>query len=308
MRRIGRSNEGQALLIVLLAMAVVLTLALSFLTKSVTDISVNTKGEQAFKAFSAAEAGVEEALITGAGKTGAPIGDAAYTSQVLSFLSGATQFVYPTPLVSGDTMTIWLVNHDGSGNLTCNPPQFPCFRGSHIKLCWGNIGALSAPAIEASIFYASSPNPDIPNGDFSSVKIKRAAYDPFPRTPANNFAAAEGSCTITPTGGSSQQFLYSATIDLGPSGLNIPTFNQNYGLLFARIRFLYNTDAQQIGGNINPNNINPANIVLPSQGINIISSGTSGESTRKLSVFQSYGEPPSIFDSVLFSPNSIVHQ
>ena len=53
-----RLQSGQALLIVLLGMAVVLTMVLSVVSRSVTDIQLTTRDDEALRAFSAAEAGV----------------------------------------------------------------------------------------------------------------------------------------------------------------------------------------------------------------------------------------------------------
>jgi len=49
----------------------------------------------------------------------------------------------------------------------------------------------------------------------------------------------------------------------------------------------------------------PGNALLPSQGLRIESTGISGESNRKIDVFQGYGEPPPIFDGAVFSLGGI---
>jgi hypothetical protein len=55
-------QSGQVALIILLVMVVVLTVGLSLISHSVTDISISKDEEEAMRAFSAAEAGIEEAL------------------------------------------------------------------------------------------------------------------------------------------------------------------------------------------------------------------------------------------------------
>ncbi|PIS09677.1 hypothetical protein COT75_00575 [Candidatus Beckwithbacteria bacterium CG10_big_fil_rev_8_21_14_0_10_34_10] len=55
-------KSGQIALIVLLIMVVVLTIGLYLISHSVTDVSVSKDEEEAKRAFSAAEAGIEEAL------------------------------------------------------------------------------------------------------------------------------------------------------------------------------------------------------------------------------------------------------
>lgn len=57
-----KNNSGQAALIILLIMVALLTIGLSVVSHSVTDISISQDEEEAMRAFSAAEAGIEEAL------------------------------------------------------------------------------------------------------------------------------------------------------------------------------------------------------------------------------------------------------
>lgn len=83
---IRSGQSGQALLLVLLSMAVVLTIVLSILSRSVTDIAVTSRDEEALRAFSAAEAGVEQALVAGGG-TGT-VGNATFNANVSGFASG----------------------------------------------------------------------------------------------------------------------------------------------------------------------------------------------------------------------------
>ena len=65
MFKLPMRESGQALLIVVLSLAVVLTVVLSILARSVTDIKLSTGSEESLRAFSAAEAGIERALIAG---------------------------------------------------------------------------------------------------------------------------------------------------------------------------------------------------------------------------------------------------
>ena len=290
-------QKGQALLLVLLSMAVVLTIVLSILSRSVTDIAVTSRDEEALRAFSAAEAGVEQALVAGGGS--GTVGNASFNANVSGFASGSQAFVNPEGLYSGESMIAWFAAHDANGNLVCSA-QFPCFTGRNIKVCWGKAGTgattATTPALEVSVFYLTTP------GDYSTVRIVRVAVDPNSnRTATNKFSAPDGgTCTISGT-----NFQFQKTIDLGPSGLGIPpsTYNSQNGLQFARFRFLYNTDTtHQAGIDVNL----PGNSLLPSQGLKIDSAGTSGESNRKIEVFQSYGEVPLSFSGSVFSTGDIV--
>jgi len=231
-----KQESGQALVLVLLSLAVVLTLVLFILARSVTDVAVSTSQEDSVRAFSAAEAGIENALVIG--KEGSANGSN-YTANVSGYSEGSSDFPYPAPLLSGDSATTWFVAHDPtSENIVCDQTH-PCFSGSFMKVCWGNVGTYPnpqfIPAIEVSVYYETSP------GDASTAQIARAVFDPnSARLSSNSFASPDpGTCQI---GGTNYEF--QKTIQFGSTGLNIPDTSYNFsnGLLFARIRMFYNTD------------------------------------------------------------------
>src|SRR3990167_6562612 len=150
---LSKSVSGQALLLVLLGMAVVLTIVLSILSRSVTDVAVTAREEQALRAFSAAEAGVERALIVGADIGSTQIGDATFTADVSRSAEAGQEFTNPNPVLSGESLYFWFVAHDDDGGLICDGSH-PCFTGSIYKICWGKQGTApgdaTTPAIEIS--------------------------------------------------------------------------------------------------------------------------------------------------------------
>jgi len=91
--RITKHQSGQALLLVLLSMAVVLTIVLSVLSRTITDITITTKEEEALRAFAAAEAGVERALIIGS-NTGEFGDGASFTATISNFGQLQSEYVY----------------------------------------------------------------------------------------------------------------------------------------------------------------------------------------------------------------------
>lgn len=286
-QKIYINQDGQALLLVLLSMAVILTIALSILSRSVTDVAVTSQEEGALRAFSAAEAGVEKALIIGSSITETQLGDAQYTADVTNYAEGEQSFNYPVSVLSGESIVAWFVAHDSNGNLVCNAGT-PCFTGDTMKVCWGS-GA-TEPAIEVSVFYAETPS------DYSTVKVARMALDPnSSRQSTNSFSAPDaGTCTID-----SKTYEYQETISFS-SDLGIPSgsYSVQNGLQFVRIKTLYNTTAAQpVGFDFNF----PGNSTLPSQGLNIDSTGKTADANRKVNVFQSYGQAPPIFDGSIFS-------
>jgi len=269
-------SGGQALVLVLLALAVVLTIVLFILSRSITDISISSAGSSAVMAFSAAEAGVEQALVigTGTGTNSILVGSASYTSSVTNVASGATSFVYPVDLNSGDSMTLWLKSQDSSSDFT----------GSTLKICWGKSGTSSnssvTPAIETVLFYETSA------GSPSTARIYRAAFDPnAARIVSNSFTAVGGTCTV---GG--QSFQFSTTLDL--TSLPNPQF--------VFIRMFYNTDTGQ------PVAFDSTDThVFPSQGILVDSSGTAAQSVRKVEVFQGWPEIPAPFQFAIYSSTGL---
>jgi len=267
-----KREGGQALILVLLSLSVVLTLVLYIVSRSVTDVAVSSQQAESVRAFSAAEAGVEHALVAQALGTTYPgsVGDSSYVAKVSGFAQGLTGFAYPISLDNGDSATFWLAEHDASGNLTATG----AFNGNKIEICWGN--AAIAPAIEITVYYETAPN------DLSKIQIKRWAYDAN-AAPRGSFTSAfnSGSCTIA-----GQSYDFQETLTTLPSNL-----------LLARVRMFYNNVPQNVGISVLGGN-------LPSQGQNIASTGTAGGSNRKISVFQGWPEFPFV-SNALFSPEGI---
>jgi len=292
---VHRNTRGQALVLVLLSLAVVLTLVLFILSRSVTDIAVSSREEEAVRAFSAAEAGVENALIVGVGSA-SDIGNASFTASVSDFASGLSSFVYPLSLSSGESGTVWFIGHDTDSNTLCDVSR-PCYKGKSIKVCWGKEGTPAAtgatPAIEFSLFYESTP------GSSATAKIARGVYDPnASRRSANSFAAPDGAgCAID-----GESFAFSKNISFSSLGVPAGVYNVNEGLQFAKVRMFYNTDANhKIAFDVSGS----GGTTLPSQGLKVNSSGVAGESNRRLEVFQGWPEAPGIFESVVFSSNGV---
>ncbi len=290
-----KNSRGQALVLVLLSLAVVLTLALYIVSRTVTDIAVSSREEEALRAFSAAEAGVERALVIGSSIGNTTIGDANFSANVSGFAEGTYSFSYPANLSSGDAVTLWFVDHDEDGNLSCGIGD-NCFSGNILRVCWGKPGTSSssdtAPAIELSVLYSTTPM------NYSTLRIGRGAFDPNDnRLTENAFSSQDStSCQI---GG--ETFAFGQTIDLSAE-LGVPALSDG-GLQYAKVRMLYNTtENHKVGFDVDFSGNDP----LPSQGLMIDSSGTSGDSNRRLEVFQAWPEAPSVFDYALFSSSGIV--
>ncbi|WKZ25747.1 MAG: hypothetical protein QY322_00315 [bacterium] len=269
-----KNQKGQAVLVVLLSLSVVLIIVLFILSRSITDISLSTKEEDSLRAFSAAEAGVERALVIG--NSSGSLDDAEFSALVTQFASGADQVTYPLALKSGENAVFWFKR---AGEVTQ-------FNGSNIRFCWGNAGTNPAdsdtPALEVTFYYTTLPD------DMTTLQIERAVYDPnVSRVTANRFDNAQiSSCTI-----GQDSFAFQATIDT-PTGT----------LEYATAKLLYNTtNAHKVGINVAS-----TGSILPSQGEKVESAGSYGDANRSIEVYQLHPETPPIFANAIFSANGIV--
>lgn len=302
--------SGQALLLVLLAMSVVVTVALSIVSRSITDVGVTSRQEDATRAFVAAETGVERALVAvdstcTAGEPDCP--EAGYVASRTDFAEGTRDINYPVSVGSGNSIPIWFINHNAAGAIACDATN-PCFTGDRIKVCWGEVGIAPQPALEVAIYYANTP------GNYATTRVAKAGYDANAASHENNFVAPDaGNCTITNSNGT-KIYAYQKTIAFGPPpanlgatppNLGIPATvygSGNQGLLFAKLRLLYNTVDHPIG--VTTTGL-AGTSTFPGQGFEVNSTGTSGDANRRLKVFQSYSEPPAIFDSLIFSGTGV---
>lgn len=286
-------EQGQALLFVLLAVSVLLSVGLSAVSRSVSDISITNTDEESLRAFSAAEAGIENALSSSAAP-GSSLsqdlnqGESNFQADVTNYGQG-NDFNYPFDVVAGDSATVWFMSHDAAGALTCSGEG--CFTGQSIKVCWGSLGSIDVPAVETTVVYV--PNGSLAISGANALTVARAAYDPSgSRAVSNSFSPASGPCTI-----GTKDYSYSQIIDFNTLGIPQASWNTAGGLKLMRIRMLYNTSVNESFG-VTTTGLSGN---LPSQGKLISSTGISGTSQRKVEVFSLYAGLPTIFDSSIFS-------
>lgn len=143
-------RQGQALIAVLLILGVIMTVALSIASRSTTEVSVSTAQEEAARALTAAEAGVEAKL---GGVTmediGVPVGNngSTYTVALTDFGAVGTPLVLPQQLASGESVTVNLAG----------------YAGGNIGVCWGGTGSLE------TVYYYGSPVVGVARNYFSPV-------------------------------------------------------------------------------------------------------------------------------------------
>lgn len=292
----AQRTSGQILLIVLLGVTGALFMVLSVASRSVNDLSQTSQSQSSSQAFSAAEAGIENALLGNVG-IGVTVGSSTYTSAKVPLSASSKEYNYPVPLSSGEVAYLWLVNRNEAGNFVADSDSF---RSTTLKLCWGNPGVVSPdiPAVEFEIYY--DPTNDYIDGvppTFVNVGVKRTAYDPAARS--NNFISSGiiNSCTVGDV-----TYAYGVDININSLGIANPC-PQNAGcLMLATAKILYSSQKQAVGF-LSENTSNEAQ--FPSQGYAMESTGTAGSSMRKVQLVQTFDNPDSIFTNGIYAVDSV---
>lgn len=266
---VKNKEKGQVLLIIILVMVAVLTVGLSVMSRSITNLRISREEATSQKALAAAEAGIEQALKTNtpipAGTTLASPGDVTTTYGVtINQISGNNVLVNGGNLVPKDEgADIWLVSHNADSTPNLSSP----WNGS-LQIFWGDTsGACNNAALEVVVVYSPSP-----------YRFRRYVYDPCPGRRSNN-SFSVGVSGVNVISGNSFSYL-------------TPAIPISSGFI-ARVIPLYFSSS--IGAR--------ASSALPSQGIRIDSTGDSGGTKRKLIVFKGYPQLPiQYFSYGLFSP------
>lgn len=257
-------ERGQILLIIILITTVVLTVGLSFVSRSITTIRTSKEEASSQKALAAAEAGIEQVLKTG---VNIPVGNFSGTdvtySATANSVSGLEVLVNGGNIVPKDEgADIWLVAHNPD-----NTPNLALPWSGNLTIFWGDKPvSCDNAALEIIVVYDPPPH-----------KFKRFVFDPCAsRASNNNFSAASSGGSV-----SGKTFSHSTSAIIVTSGF------------VARVVPLYeNTPIGVV-----------ASLALPSQGIVIDSTGESSGTTRKIKVFKGYPQLPIQFFSYgLFSP------
>jgi hypothetical protein len=275
----SKKTSGQSLLVILLVMAVILTIGLAVASYSITDIKISQQEEESARAFSAAEAGIEEALKSGGDPLDVTVGG--ITAKVSkSTQGGGHDFDFGgSTFPSGELANVWLIGHDNQGGF--DPTVHFPYNGT-ITLCWGDIDSQDeSPALELALVYDE--------GGVNNYKVIRQGYDPEGRVVGFDNPQDVENCAAG--------FAFGRDISLsseGPFGLE-----SNDIPYLLRLKLLYNTEPQPIAIRTSED--------LPNQGECYESSASIESSgvTRKVRQCQFYQAPPEIFDYVIFSNTSL---
>lgn len=312
------SNEkGQLIVLIVLIVTVVLAVGLSIIQKSLGDISTATKVEQSHRAFSAAEAGVEKTLQGGDPNCGDPSrkcvsfgNDSEAAVSDTGFLPGI-----PSPGVRQDPIQydalfreniaqVWLANYTESSH-----PLPERYTQPTLDVYWGNPTLINdKAALELTLIYY--------NGSEYTWRKWFLDHQAVIRDNPNGF------CQVSTCGGSNQSggVNYQCRFTLGDGSLCAnqgsivvtSQINNNSSLkpnaqtrlMAIRARLLYNDNSQPLAvwatgtcGN--------ETCTLPGQKREIYSTGTSGDTQRRVKVSQFRDIVPFYFDYAIFSAGDI---
>jgi hypothetical protein len=282
-------ESGQALLITLLIISIATTVALALIGRTTTDTSMSRQVEDSSRAFSAAEAGIEEVLKTGVVPGGAQILNAAgqsgasYNVQQFTMGGGTGKYILPEITKRDQTASVWLSSHNANGTLDTNPASgLPRYTTDTLDMCWS---AANDPAVIATVLYYRNST--------GTFQVAKAAYDTTVSGRGNSFTA------IAPNTCAAQAGYYGTRLTFSTLGINLVGGDV---LLVLRLRPTY-ADAQLLVATTGVS-------ALPLQGNRWDSTGTigAGDATvsRKVVVYQQYRTAPTIFDAAIYSQNTII--
>lgn len=286
------NQDGQVVLILVLVMTVALAIGISVIQRSLSDVSTATKVEQSSRAFSAAEAGIEKALkgdLSGVIFTENSSSATATGNILIPAVptNGTRQdpLEYP-PLAKEETAHVWLADFTSVNN----PPAL-FYKQTSLDIYWADPNASSdKAALELTLVYYDSTS--------SQYKARKWYLDQITRTPPNNFTTPPAvSCTGFTLTDNSYQCKYTiggASDSQGPLPAN---------LMLIRARLLYEATSQPFA--VQAVSTCGTDCSIPPQAKKLISTGISGQTQRKVQLFQLLKVVPPYFDYAIFSAAEI---
>lgn len=305
-------EKGQLLLTIILVLTIALAIGLSVVQKSLVDISTATKTEQSSQAFSAAEAGVEKALLSPQGGTDLNF-SLDNTSSNISVKDEGKWPLLPQlgqqqdglefpPLAREDTAQVWFA--DPASTLpSCSPNASSsnpvCYKRSSFEVYWGS-SKTDVSAISLKFIYYNGTayvaktflyDPDPARG--ASANFLTATCDVgYPGTPSSGFTVVKTNL------GTNRAFYCKQTIDTGITitGSTLP--------ILVRIRLLYNTESQSVA--VRAVDTCGRDCSIPPQMRTITSTGLTGNIQRKIQLTKQDNTVLPYFDYAIFSAGDII--
>lgn len=284
-------------------MVIALTVGLSVASKSITNLRTATDEASSQKAFSAAEAGVEQILklkidpggsIAGSFSENSANYSAKITSEKLSGLEVSLNG--GNPINQDDGTDVWLLDHnldDNSINYNESSGWRKLQKDQDLYFYWGDKGAANCPnepALELIVVTKDM-------GNNKPYELTRYAFDPCSGRITNN---TSNYSKIDFDGGSTDGKTYPYKVKI-----TIPKGDGKNKGVMVRVIPLYSGSYVGVKVPWPCNDNSPPNntyCYLPIQGKRIESTGKVGETARKVVYYQGYPKLPSeFFQYVLFS-------
>ncbi|HSW88356.1 MAG TPA: hypothetical protein VLG12_04285 [Candidatus Saccharimonadales bacterium] len=264
-----KNEKGQVLLITILAMVVALTVGLSVVSRSVIQIKTSKDEADSQKAFSAAEAGIEQVLKSGSTIASQSLGNNASVNNVSINTVQNTKLLLNNggQVVQDEGADVWLSTY----------PTYQNPWTGRVRLYWGTATNCSEAAIEAIVISSGG-----------SYTMTHYNFDPC----ANRITSAGGNNFSQPAANSS------GTINGVTLNYSFPIDVTNAVLI--RVIPLYTSTIVGVAGFTNATETTTQ--YLPSQGQIITATGISNNTQRSISYFQGYAQVPSELFYSLFSP------
>lgn len=275
----GKSNQtgqarpaerGQVLLIVILVIIVSLTIGLSLASRGITNLRTSTEEADSQKSLAAAEAGIEKALQNTVPNSGNFNLSTTYETTVVP-QGGDTFLVNGGSLVTqNEGADIWLAEHNPDGSINYATVLSPIF----FHLYWGAPSEVACDSTDSSKWPAAIEAIVVSGTSSTNITTTRYAYDYCSR--GNNFF-------LPNLGTSANPILANFRIRTPESG-GVDQIKITNGI-FVRVNPIYKSTVIGVsacsyaGGSCT---------ILPSQGFQITSTGTTGTVNRKLNVFKGY--------------------
>ncbi len=300
------NEKGQVVLLLILVMTVALAIGLSIVQKSLVDVSTSSKVEQSSRAFSAAEAGIEKALQGSSepvnfSDSGSSIKEITGTEELpcVPGQAGCIQTAgrqvaleYP-PLAKEDAVQVWLASPKAS---LPNCAGFICYTQPTLDIYWGNSQQDKAALELTLVYFGKDPQDPVP-AERNRDKYRSYKWYLDNLSVSRNNGFEKVNCQDRQIG--TTIYTCNKRLDFAP----VYQKDAANKLMLIRARLLYNNTSQPFAAQAT--GTCGAACSLPPQARSITSTGVSGETQRKVRLFQQYNVVPPYFDYAIFSAAAI---
>jgi Tfp pilus assembly protein PilX len=299
-------EKGQIVILLLLTMLVALSIGLVVTQRSLTDLSTSTQSEQASRAFSAAEAGLERSLteaenltVQGAIPEGQLNNQAKADYKATDYLPNRLNqaLEYP-PLGKESVAQFWLSN-------PLSPNVDSMYTNSGLFLYFGDPATSPSDKPGAVITIITKSRA---TGELNA--IKKYFDSDFARATSKFNEPVDGSnpltCSSTGETALSTNFLNSTYYCEALIDIRSCTDDADCYPVVARARILYSDSNQKIALGPNTDFGTKRSVdYLPRQANLYTSTGRAGESEKRLQTFREKKVIPYFFDYAIFSTSDI---